>query len=171
MTGRLPYHVLQSTDYVSGEMNMVPAKTPPFFLIFIPCPNPHPDASLASAGFKNGSPFTRFPFVQVPAKLKQVGYATHQIGKWHLGGLLAWMTPHGRGFDTSFGYLGGAEDHYTHMASEFGCVGVDLWRTDAVANTPDYNGTYSAYMYNGEIQKVLASHEVRAEWTHKLLFS
>ena len=32
------------------------------------------------------------------------------------------------------------------MASEFGCVGVDLWRTGAVADTPDYNGTYSAYM-------------------------
>ena len=26
MTGRLPYHVYQSGDYVSGEMNMIPAK-------------------------------------------------------------------------------------------------------------------------------------------------
>ena len=43
-------------------------------------------------------------------------------------------------------YIKGAEDHYTHVASEFGCVGVDLWRTGAVADTPDYNGTYSAYM-------------------------
>ena len=59
MTGRLPYHVLWSTNYVSGEMNMI------------------------------------------PAKLKQVGYATHQIGKWHLGGLLPWMTPHGRGLSLS----------------------------------------------------------------------
>ena len=38
-TGRLPYHVFQSADYVSGGMNML------------------------------------------PAKLKQVGYVTHQIGK------------------------------------------------------------------------------------------
>ena len=36
--------------------------------------------------------------------------------------------------------LQGAEDHYTHVESEFGCVGVDLWRTDAVADSPDYNG-------------------------------
>eukprot|EP01043_Picozoa_sp_COSAG02_P000679 COSAG02_NODE_13_length_57813_cov_14.298276_13_plen_283_part_00 len=118
MTGRLPYHVLWTTNYVSGEMNMI------------------------------------------PAKLRQVGYSTHQIGKWHLGGLLPWMTPHGRGFDTSFGYLGGAEDHYTHVASEFGCSGVDLWRTDAPAGSPDYNGTYSAHMYNAEMLQVIDSHDV-----------
>ena len=36
------------------------------------------------------------------------------------------------------------------------CLGVDLWRTDAPADTPDYNGTFSALMYNAEIQKILA---------------
>ena len=43
------------------------------------------------------------------------------------------MTPHGRGFNSSMGYLGGAEDHYYHTESEFGCLAVDLWRTDAPA--------------------------------------
>jgi hypothetical protein len=50
----------------------------------------------------------------------------------------------------------GAEDHYSHKAGEFGCPGVDLWRTDAPARWPDYNGTFSADMYNAEIQKMVA---------------
>ena len=45
----------------------------------------------------------------LPRKLQQVGYATHQIGKWHLGLQLDWMLPAGRGFNTSLGYLAGAE--------------------------------------------------------------
>ena len=34
-------------------------------------------------------------FNMVAAKLKQVGYATHQVGKWHLGETKPWMTPVG----------------------------------------------------------------------------
>jgi hypothetical protein len=38
------------------------------------------------------------------------------------------MTPVGRGFESSVGYLGGGEDHITQIdKSEFGCPGVDLW--------------------------------------------
>eukprot|EP01047_Picozoa_sp_COSAG01_P006533 COSAG01_NODE_237_length_20722_cov_360.895747_19_plen_252_part_00 len=59
MTGRLPYHVLQGTNYVDRRFNMM------------------------------------------SAKLGQVGYSTHQLGKWHMGAVAPWMTPHGRGFDVS----------------------------------------------------------------------
>lgn len=61
MTGRLPYHVLQTTNHVDRG------------------------------------------FTMLPAKLRQVGYRTAQFGKWHLGNLAPWMTPVGRGFDTSLG--------------------------------------------------------------------
>jgi arylsulfatase I/J len=120
MTGREPYHVLQATTYVSGGMNMI------------------------------------------PAKLAQVGYATHQVGKWHQGCLLPWMTPAGRGFNSSFGFLEGGEDHYTHRVGAkagFGCAGTDLWDTSAPANKPHYNGTYSAFLYNDRVQSIISQHD------------
>ena len=51
-------------------------------------------------------------FTIIAAKLKQAGYATHQLGKWHCGQSSADLVPAGRGFDSSLGYLNGAEDHF-----------------------------------------------------------
>ncbi len=56
-------------------------------------------------------------------------YATHQVGKWHIG----FATPKGRGFDTSlnFGYFNAANDYYTKTI--YSCNNTpmkDLWDTD-----------------------------------------
>ena len=115
MTGRLPYHVLENTNYVTRGMTML------------------------------------------PKKLQSVGYTTHMVGKWHLGDTVNWMTPYSRGFNTSLGYLAGGEDHYTQLQSgEAGCPGVDLWQT----NAPAYgkNGTYAAFTYNEELEKIIKNH-------------
>ena len=39
----------------------------------------------------------------LPDKLKQLGYATHKIGKWHLGHFDYNYLPTHRGFDTFLG--------------------------------------------------------------------
>uniref|UniRef100_A0A1Y1K5U7 Sulfatase N-terminal domain-containing protein n=1 Tax=Photinus pyralis TaxID=7054 RepID=A0A1Y1K5U7_PHOPY len=52
----------------------------------------------------------------LPQRLKDHGYTTHAIGKWHLGFFKKEYTPTFRGFDSHYGYWQGLQDYYTHMA-------------------------------------------------------
>jgi arylsulfatase B len=49
----------------------------------------------------------------IAAKLKSAGYKTHQVGKWDAGMGTVDHTPHGRGYDTSFGYFHHDNDYCT----------------------------------------------------------
>ena len=42
------------------------------------------------------------------------GYATHLVGKWHLGFYKWPYVPTNRGFDTAYGFWDGSEDHFNH---------------------------------------------------------
>ena len=42
----------------------------------------------------------------LPEAMKNCGYSTFAVGKWHLGMAKSAMTPWGRGFDNYTGYLG-----------------------------------------------------------------
>ena len=69
-----------------------------------------------------------------------------------------WQLPVGRGFNTSFGFLGGGEDHITQagMPMEWGCPGTDLW--DSHQPAIGRNGTYSGYLYNDAAVAVIQQH-------------
>eukprot|EP01063_Lacrimia_lanifica_P015644 TRINITY_DN22333_c0_g1_i1.p1 TRINITY_DN22333_c0_g1~~TRINITY_DN22333_c0_g1_i1.p1 ORF type:complete len:539 (+),score=165.43 TRINITY_DN22333_c0_g1_i1:33-1649(+) len=68
----------------------------------------------------------------LPEKLRGAGYATHFIGKWHVGMARgSAQPPEARGFDSSLGYFHSANSYYTAERAE-GCGGVpavDLWDT------------------------------------------
>lgn len=58
--------------------------------------------------------------------LKSAGYATAHVGKWHLGYTRETM-PLAKGFDRSFGHMGGCIDNYSHFFFWGGPNRHDLW--------------------------------------------
>ena len=61
----------------------------------------------------------------LPEYLRENGYRTHAVGKWHLGPNLPQYHPLQRGFDTYYGNLNGYLDHVAHTV--FGRVD---WQRD-----------------------------------------
>lgn len=50
----------------------------------------------------------------LPQALKEAGYATAIVGKWHLGHFERAYLPTARGFDHQYGHYNGAIDYYSH---------------------------------------------------------
>jgi len=97
----------------------------------------------------------------VPQYMKEQGYATHAVGKWHLG-IFTWdYTPTFRGYDSFMGYYGGSEDYYSHKNS-----GIDL-HLDVGKNCGqncsisliDLAGNYSAPFYAERALTILKEHD------------
>lgn len=64
--------------------------------------------------------------ITIAEVLKEQGYRTGHIGKWHLGYSESTM-PNGQGFDYSFGHMGGCIDNYSHFFYWNGPNIHDLW--------------------------------------------
>jgi arylsulfatase A-like enzyme len=70
----------------------------------------------------------------MPSRLKQAGYATALIGKWHLG-YPPYFSPRASGYDEFFGSVGGAVDYFRHTDM----AGIhDLYDNDTEVHVSDY---------------------------------
>ncbi|RUS91746.1 hypothetical protein EGW08_000454 [Elysia chlorotica] len=102
--------------------------------------------------------------------LKDQGYSTHAIGKWHLGLYKEEYTPLYRGFDTFYGYWTGGEDYYTYRtcdrvhydqaiaeppSADGKFCGLDLRDMDQPVT--DKNGTYSTLLYTEKAVQLIQS--------------
>jgi arylsulfatase I/J len=71
----------------------------------------------------------------LPQTLKQAGYQTAIIGKWHLGHCDRRYWPNQRGFDYSYGPLIGEIDHFRHDSHGV----VDWYRNNELVKEPGYD--------------------------------
>jgi arylsulfatase A-like enzyme len=72
----------------------------------------------------------------LPELLKQSGYRSTLIGKWHLG-YDRKFHPMSQGFDEFRGFIGGAVDYHSHV-SEAGSKELDWWKNEQIANEEGY---------------------------------
>lgn len=95
----------------------------------------------------------------LPQYLKKAGYKTHLIGKWHLGFYQKAYTPLMRGFDSHYGYLGGAIDYIDHTWFQNGAnySGLDFRRNFDVAAC-DY-GQYATDLFTYEAVNIINQHD------------
>jgi arylsulfatase A-like enzyme len=93
-----------------------------------------PLGSQAEADWERGLPANGHT---LPQLLKNNGYATALVGKWHLG----WkpeFSPGAHGFDYFFGFKSGFVDYYQHTAGADSPLTADLFENDQPVEVPGY---------------------------------
>jgi arylsulfatase A len=95
----------------------------------------------------------------LPRLLKNAGYATGLIGKWHLGAEAA-AGPNRHGFDEFWGFRRGAVDYYTHNVATVAAVKLDPPIHDLYHN--EEPTTSSAYLTDEITRRAEAFIEQRA---------
>ncbi len=87
----------------------------------------------------------------LPQALKEAGYTTAIVGKWHLGHNDRAYLPTRRGFDHQYGLYNGAHDYFTHLRDG----GHDWHRDDQRSDDPGY----ATELIAAEATRLIAKHD------------
>ncbi|XP_025084343.1 LOW QUALITY PROTEIN: arylsulfatase B-like [Pomacea canaliculata] len=88
----------------------------------------------------------------LPREMKKLGYATHMVGKWHLGFCNWNCTPTFRGFDSFLGYYNAQEDYYDRVFQGY----YDFH--DNTTRSTKQNGTYSTFVFQERVREIVSRH-------------
>ncbi len=90
----------------------------------------------------------------LPQVLKQEGYRTAIVGKWHLGHIDRKYWPGQRGFDYSYGALIGEIDHFKHSSH-----GVSDWYRNG---KPLAEPGYDTQLFGADAVRVIDAHDTKS---------
>eukprot|EP00055_Hartaetosiga_balthica_P008219 m.29807 g.29807 ORF g.29807 m.29807 type:complete len:699 (+) comp6184_c0_seq2:200-2296(+) len=90
----------------------------------------------------------------LPQVLKGANYSTHHVGKWHAGCSSNQHLPKNRGFDSSFGFLGGAVDYHTLKKTGRR----DLWQNYIPVTTNPGKSKFSTTLFAMEAERIVSNH-------------
>ncbi|XP_011269374.2 arylsulfatase B [Camponotus floridanus] len=96
----------------------------------------------------------------LPEYLRKLGYATHLVGKWHVGYHTKNYTPTRRGFDTFLGYYNGYIHYFNHtiLDEEQKYLGYDFHRIVGENRTIEYRYDYITDIITDEVENIIFSH-------------
>lgn len=117
--------------------------------------------------YNNAAPGVGLPLTEttIADRLKNAGYATGIIGKWHLG-TEEQFHPLQRGFDEFFGFLGGGHHYLAPTSRAAKLREKDLWRNHA----PVEHTKYLTDMFGDEAVQFVERHE-QEPWFLYLAFN
>lgn len=87
----------------------------------------------------------------LPQALKEAGYESAIVGKWHLGHVRPEYLPTRRGFDHQYGHYNGALDYFTHVRDD----GFDWHRDDRECRDEGY----STHLLGREAVRLVEAHD------------
>jgi len=87
----------------------------------------------------------------MPQALKQAGYRTAIVGKWHLGHYEQKFWPNQRGFDYAYGPLIGEIDHFKHTSHGV----TDWYRNGKLVKEPGYD----TQLFGADAVRVIDAHD------------
>ena len=87
----------------------------------------------------------------LPQALKQAGYSTALVGKWHVGHFDVKYWPGERGFDQTYGPLIGEIDHFTHASHGV----TDWYRNGNLVKEPGYD----TELFGADAVRVIKEHD------------
>ncbi|XP_076234561.1 arylsulfatase B [Calliopsis andreniformis] len=94
----------------------------------------------------------------LPEYLQKLGYATHLVGKWHVGYYSDYHTPSHRGFDTFFGYYNGYVTYFNHTVQQNNHTGHDLHDDVAGKLSVGYSHKYLTDLITDKAENIIANH-------------